>query len=237
MRIIDQMPDLPRLTFIHTSHVLIPMFTDLARKHLPSVETIHMLDESLIRNTIKAGRLTENTTRRVAGMIQLAREGGADVVMVTCSSIGDATAQAREHCDFPVLRIDEPLAGAAVAIGGVIGVAATLSTTLEPTVELLEATARRMGRQIKIVPLLAEGAFEAVLAGDTARHDAMVLEILRELRGTSDVVVLAQASMARVAALLPKEDIPDIPILASPELAIKSLAELFSKTEKTDSAG
>src|SRR3954451_20362232 len=72
---------MPTLAFIHTSHVLIPLFTELAKKHLAGVETFHMLDESLIRNTIRAGGLTEGTTHRVAGMIDLAREGGADVVM------------------------------------------------------------------------------------------------------------------------------------------------------------
>ena len=119
-------PEAPRkLAFLHTSHVLIPLFTQLAKEHLPGIETFHMTDESLIRNTIAAGRLTPNTIRRVAAMIGLAHDGGADAVMVTCSSIGHATALARSQYDFPVLRIDEALADTAVAAGTRIGVAAT----------------------------------------------------------------------------------------------------------------
>ena len=220
-----------KLAFIHTSHVLIPLFTDLANRHLPGVEVFHMSDDSLIKNTIRAGHLTENTTRRVAGMVDLAREGGANVVLVTCSSIGKATEMAREGRDFPVLRIDEALAEAAVnsfapGATGKLGVAATLSTTMEPTVELMRTTAVRLGRELTIVPALAEGAFEAVLAGDTARHDELLLGVLKKLREEVDVVVLAQASMARVAALLPAEGAP---ILSSPELAVLRAAAVLAE--------
>lgn len=221
------MPPAPKLAFIHTSHMLIPLFTDLAKQYLPGIETFHMSDESLIRNTIQAGRLTHATARRVAGMIGLAHDGGADVVLVTCSSIGRATEVARNHYDFPILRIDEAMADAAVERGTIIGVAATLLTTLDPTVELIQATADRLGRTVTIIPRLAAGAFEAVLAGDTARHDEMVLGILAELRTTTDVVVLAQASMARVASLLPAGD--GAPILSSPALAVQRAAQVIAE--------
>jgi Asp/Glu/hydantoin racemase len=213
-----------KLAFIHTSHVLIPLFTQLAKDHLPGVETFHMTDESLIKNTIAAGELTANTIRRVGAMIGLAHEGGADVVMVTCSSIGRATALARSQYDFPVLRIDEALAEKATALGGRIGVAATLSTTLEPTLELLRETAAKANRAVELIPALANGAFEAVIAGDIATHDALLLAKLAELTGKVDVVVLAQASMARVAAQLPAGGPP---ILASPELAVQQAKEVL----------
>ncbi|HXJ40711.1 MAG TPA: aspartate/glutamate racemase family protein [Bryobacteraceae bacterium] len=222
-----------RLAFIHTSHVLIPLFTELAKKHLPGVETFHMTDESLIQNTIRAGKLTDSTARRVAGMIGLAHDGGADVVMVTCSSIGKATSMAREQFDFPVLRIDESLAEEAVQAGSRIGVAATLSTTLDPTVELLQETADRTGRTVTLIPRLAAGAFEAVVAGDTARHDELLLAVLHELRREVDVIVLAQASMARVAALLPAGEGPLI--LSSPELAVRRAAAVIDQMKKAGS--
>jgi Asp/Glu/hydantoin racemase len=207
-----------KLAFIHTSHVLIPTFSGLARKILPELEMFHMTDESLIRNTIAAGGLTRTTVRRLVAMIGSAHEGGADAVMVTCSSIGPGVKVAREVFDFPVLRVDEPMAASAVAAGSRIGVAATLSTTLEPTIQLIKETAAAGGRDIQIVPFLCRGAFEAVIAGDTERHDAMVAEALAALRESVDVIVLAQASMARV---LTKLSPGGTPILSSPELALR----------------
>jgi len=207
-----------KLAFVHTSHVLIPLFSRLAKEILPELETFHMTDESLIRNTIQARELTRTTVRRLVAMIGSAHEGGADAVMVTCSSIGAGVKVARELFDFPVLRVDEAMTEAAVNTGRRIGVAATLRTTLEPTIALIEDAAVTAGRQIEIVPSLCEGAFEAVLAGDTDRHDAMLSRSLAALRDQVDVVVLAQASMARVVAQLPAGGPP---ILASPELAVR----------------
>jgi Asp/Glu/hydantoin racemase len=154
----------------------------------------------------------------LVALIGSAHEGGADAVMVTCSSIGPGVKEARAVFDFPVLRVDEPMAESAVQTGKRIGVAATLSTTLEPTMQLIEETAAARGQAVDILPCLCRGAFEAVLAGDTERHDSMVTEALASLRERADVIVLAQASMARVVAKLAPGGTP---ILSSPELALE----------------
>jgi Asp/Glu/hydantoin racemase len=210
------------LAFVHTSPVLVPAFSKLALDLLPGVETFHVVDESLIRNTIRAGELTRSTVNRVVSLIGHAHGGGADAVMVTCSSIGPSIDVARLVYDFPVFRIDEAMAGKAVTTARRIGVAATLSTTLEPTIALLETTAAKAGRDIEILPRLCEGAFAAVLSGDTDRHDRMVEQALRDLAPQVDLIVLAQASMARVAEKLgPGSAV----ILSSPELAVRSVRD------------
>ena len=210
---------MPTLAFIHTSPVLVPLFNSLCQRHLAGVEVFHIADESLIKNTIKAGKLEPLTTRRLAGYIQSARDAGADAVLVTCSSIGNATIASRPLFDFPVLRIDEAMAERAVDEGKIIGVLATLNTTLEPTQELVKTTAANRGKEVVVKARLCQGAFEAVLRGDTETHDRLVREGLLELLAECDLIVLAQASMARVVDQLPAE-LRTKPILASPELAI-----------------
>jgi len=214
------------IAYLHTSHVLIPLFTNLSKKELPEVEQFHMVDESLIRNTIRAKELTKATIRRVVNMVQSAWEGGADAVVVTCSSIGPAAAVASELLDFPVVRVDEAMAEQAVRAGRRIGVAATLRTTLEPTVALLRAKAADAGHEVDVVECLCEDAFAAVLCGDTGRHDRLLSDSLAQLRTSVDVVVLAQASMARVVASLPAGN-GYVPVLSSPELAVKRARSLL----------
>jgi Asp/Glu/hydantoin racemase len=213
-----------KLAFIHTSHVLIPLFAGLAAKLIPEVEVFHLTDESLIRNTISAGQLTKATTRRLVNMVGSAHDGGAAAVMVTCSSIGPGVAVARMLFDFPVFRVDEPMAREAVEMGKRIGVAATLRTTLDPTLELIRQTAAHQNRNVEITPSLAEGAFEAVLAGNTEKHDSLLIQALRDLRRKVDVVVLAQASMARV---VPQLESSGAPILSSPELAVRNARDVM----------
>jgi Asp/Glu/hydantoin racemase len=178
--------------------------------------------------------LTKTTIRRLVNMIESAHDGGAGAVMVTCSSIGPGVAVARTLFDFPVLRVDEPMAQAAVRIGGRIGVAATLRTTLEPTIALVEQTAAEENREIDIVPSLAEGAFEAVIAGDVERHDALLIESLGKLRSSTDVIVLAQASMARV---IPRLAVGGPPILSSPELAVRHARGILTGSREPALAG
>ena len=214
------------IAYLHTSHLLIPLFTELSRRELPDVEQFHMVDESLIKNTIRAQKLTRTTIRRVLAMVQLARDGGADAVVVTCSSIGPAVSLAHRIFDFPVIRVDEAMAEEAVRAGRRIGVAATLRTTLEPTVALLREKAVAAQRQVDVVESLCEGAFEAVLSGDTATHDRLLTDALTRLVSAVDVVVLAQASMAGVVQKLPA-DPGRVPILSSPELAVKSARSIL----------
>jgi Asp/Glu/hydantoin racemase len=213
------------LAFSHTGQVLVPVFSQLAKENLSGIDVFHMLDESLIRNTIAAGKLTKTTIHRLALMIESARLGGADAVMVTCSSIGEAAEIARRQFDFPILRIDQAMAEKAVEMGGRIGVAATLRTTLEPTMALIRDTAAQAGREVEIVPMLSDGAFECLIAGDAEKHDRMLTESLTHLSKQVDVIVLAQASMARVAAQFNGYGGP--PILASPELGIRRIRDLF----------
>lgn len=218
----------PTLALIHTSPVLVPMFNALAARMLPGVRVFHQVDESLIANTIRAGRLEKPTIRRIANQIDSARQAGADAVLLTCSSIGAAVPVARQLFDFPILRIDERLAAEAVAAGTRIGILATLRTTLEPTVAIIRDTAAELSHQPVITAHLCEGAFEAVIAGDIATHDKAVAAGLETLAQANDVIVLAQASMARVVDSL-GDALPKLPILSSPALAMEEARQILSR--------
>jgi len=157
--------------------------------------------------------------------VSSAEDSGADYILVTCSSIGAAVEKAAETANIPVLRVDQPMADLAVQTGKRIGVIATLQTTLEPTADLVKRRATLAGKEIELTSRLCEGAFEALMSGDAAKHDTLVASALRELSKEVDVILLAQASMARVVDTLNEAD-KIIPIIASPPTAIKYLASI-----------
>ena len=210
-----------RLTLIHTSGVMIPVFSELCTELLPDIEAVHMVDESLLKDIIRDGCLLKPTARRVVGHILSAEQAGTDAILVTCSSIGKATELGRELVNLPVLRIDEPMAIEALKAGSRIGVVATLPSTLNPTVDLIK---RQATQDINVTAKLCEGAFEAVISGDAATHDKIVSEGILGLIAQVDVIVLAQASMARVINTLPADKVT-VPVLSSPRLAIEHLAQ------------
>lgn len=216
------------LALVHTSPTLSPLFNELAARICPDARILHFVDESLIKNTIESGRLERSTMRRVISLIGSAFDAGADVALVTCSSIGPAVDIAAQLFDQPVLRVDRPMAEKAVHAGRRIGVAATLSTTLNPTADLVRTVAAEQGKDIEIIEQMCQGAFEAVMAGDGETHDRIVGEGLTEGLKGADAIVLAQASMARVLETLP-ENALTVPVFSSPKLGVERAREVLKE--------
>jgi len=215
-----------QLGLIHTSATLVPIFQQLCSAKVPEVDVFNIADDSLIKDVIRRGELTATTARRVVEHVASAEAAGADYILVTCSSIGRAVETAAGLANVPVLRVDQPMADKAVQMSKRIGVLATLPTTLEPTADLINRRAAKAGKQIELTSRLCEGAFDQLMSGNGAKHDAMVAAALKELASQVEVIVLAQASMARVVESLPAED-RRLPILASPPLAVEYLATVL----------
>jgi Asp/Glu/hydantoin racemase len=148
-----------------------------------------------------------------------------DCILNACSSVGDIVASMREQVKVPVVRIDEAMAEKAVRMGKRIGVTATLNTTLQPTLRLLKSKADESGVEVEFVPVLAEEAYKRLIAGDKDGHDEVLAEVLAQLIEQVDVVVLAQASMARVVRRLP-EAVQDR-FLTSPSLGMERVSEVL----------
>jgi Asp/Glu/hydantoin racemase len=213
-------PGKKRLALIHTVVGLTGVFQQLCAELMPNVEIYHIVDESLVRDTIRDGAPSPVTYTRLASYVRGAEEAGADAVLVTCSSIGPCVEAARPLVRIPVVRVDEAMADKAVQTGERIAVAATSATTLKPTTELIERKAAKARAKHTITSVVCEGAFDAVVRGDASTHDRIVSQRLRELDSKSDVIVLAQASMARVLETMKPGEI-HVPVLSSPRLGVE----------------
>ncbi|MEV7573325.1 aspartate/glutamate racemase family protein [Pseudarthrobacter sp. NPDC089323] len=220
----------PVLAMLHTVPGLVTEMESLAADVVPGLRVLHYVDESLLRDTIARGTTPGHVRRRLVDYARYAEESGAQALMVSCSSIGEAATAARDFVSIPVLRIDTPMADLAVASGHRIGVLATLSVTLGPTTRLIQEAAQRQDKWPLISARKAEGAFDALRAGDRALHDKLVLEAFAELAGASDVVVLAQASMARV--IEQTQDEPGGPaVLTSPASGMTQLSTVLRRKD------
>jgi len=215
-----------RLALIHTVAGLVPRFRELAAELMPDVETFDIVDETLLRDATTEGRVSLDTARRLVAHLAAAERHGADAILVTCSSMGNVVDAARPFAGVPLLRVDQAMAEQAVERGTRIGVLATLGSTLGPTAALIRRTADEAGREVEVRDRLCEGAFEALKAGETERHDESIREGLRELIGWAEVIVLAQASMARVIDSL-TDDERRTPILSSPRLGMERMRDLL----------
>jgi Asp/Glu/hydantoin racemase len=219
---------MPSVALVHTVPALAERFEELFAELLPSVEVRSVVAEQLLTRTVERGAPDGRTADELRALVEELR-ADADAVLVTCSTLGRLVDELAGGPGAPVLRVDEAMARRAVRGGRRVGVLATLSTTLEPTAELVERVAREEQREVVVVALRCAGAFEAVSAGDGERHDELVRAGLDELMPQVDVVVLAQASMARAVESLPEQ--PPVPVLSSPRLAVEDLASRFGQSE------
>ncbi len=207
------------IAFLHTGAVVIDGIEALARTALPEAEVISLLDPDIVADLRAGGTAAESVPGRLIALAGQAKAAGAEAVMFTCSSISGLAASVGEAAGLPVLRIDEAMADEAA--GHVrVAVIATLPTTLEPTIALIAERAALQGLAPELQPVLVDGAFEAVVAGDGERHDALVGAAIVAAAAQADVIVLAQASAARAAA---KVAVP-VPVLTSPARGVARLA-------------
>ncbi|MFG3003299.1 aspartate/glutamate racemase family protein [Streptomyces calvus] len=197
------------LALLHTSPVHVPVFDALRDEHHPGLELRHVVVEELLERARAAGpgAVADDVRRRV----REAADGGARAVLCTCSTIGDLAERAADGVGVPVLRVDRPMAGAAVAAGPRVVVLAALESTLGPTAALVRDEAARAGRSVEVRTAVVRGAWERFEAGDTAEYVRRVADAADAVTG-ADVIVLAQASMAPAERLTTTA----LPVLSSP---------------------
>ncbi len=216
-----------KLVLVHTVPVLLEVFNRLGQEILPGIQLLHVLDEPLLDRIRRRGCLAAEDAQRLQTHVNMAQEIEARAVLVTCSTVSPSVDEVSAPANLPVLKIDAAMIAEAVRRGTRIGVVATSATTLEPTQQLLQAQAKAVGRTIEIELVLVENALPALLNGDATTHDNLVKKAVLDLAQRTDVVVLAQASMARVLAAIVPAECPT-PVLSSPHLALQQIRQLLT---------
>ncbi|WP_326943707.1 aspartate/glutamate racemase family protein [Amycolatopsis sp. NBC_01307] len=214
-----------KIAILHTSFVFVsvePMINDLIAELVPDAEVLHFVDSDVLATVVREQGISPNSEARMTHLAQAAESAGADIIFSACSSLGPAVDVASRSVRTPVVKIDEAMAMRAAREGTRIGVLATVPTTLGPTSDLIQAKAKEIGRSLTLEQRLCEGAFSVLMSGDREKHDSMVIEQATDLAETVDMIVLAQASMSRLAEVL-QEKI-QLPVLASPRIGVDYLA-------------
>ena len=174
----------------------------------PDIQVYNIMDDSLLLDTRKYGGMTPTIASRMLNYANAAENSGADGVIVTCTSVNHATKMIRPLLNIPVINIEEPVAEMAAASGKRIGVLGTIPTSPGAISWEIEESAARLGKEIEIVPVVVDGAFDVLQSGDRDKHDEMVCEALYKLAKEVDCVVFAQISMS-----LLKHEAVEVPVL------------------------
>ncbi|UWQ37908.1 aspartate/glutamate racemase family protein [Leisingera aquaemixtae] len=194
-----------KLSLLHTAQVHADTFDRLA----PEAELAHLVRPDWLQRA--QGGIDITLRREITQAIRAA--DGA--VLCSCTTIGEVAEEAG------AIRIDWPMMQEAARIGGPVLMAYCLQSTAGPSEALLrrafgardpDLTCLELGRHWPLFEAGDSAGFAAAIAGD-------VCEALAAMDFTC--VVLAQASMAGAAELLRQQT--EVPVLASPEIAVRAL--------------
>jgi aspartate/glutamate racemase len=218
-----------RLALIHTVNwytksVIEPFAKKWSKEHR-DVEIINIMDDSLLSESLKNGGPTAAVIQRFTLYAMAAEAAGADVIMSTCTTMGEAMRCARRMVSVPLFNIDEPMAKEAVRIGDRLGVIATVPTSAPATRRLLEDEATQARRPIQIETVINEEAFSYLLQNNIERHDELVHREIDALSQRVDAIVLGQISLSQI------EHKSDVPILQVGNSGFAEAARVLNLTK------
>jgi len=202
-----------QVTILQTSFAKREDTVAYLQEKLPGVRVTFITDDTVLADVRQAGKPTPAVIERTMLYTMAAEKAGADLILFSCSTMGDVAELCQKFSAVPVVRIDAPMAKEAVALGERIALISTLETTQAPSRRLIERLGAEAGKQMQIDKYVQQEAWEALSSGDSGKHNEILLGEIRKLDTMGyDAIVMAQVSMR---ALLP--DLMDVktPLLCS----------------------
>lgn len=205
-----------RIACLHAAASNVALFDRaLIKPVLADVTLHHEVRADLLQAVEAAGSLTPALAEQTIEAL-LALAADADVVLLTCSTLGPAARIAALVASVPILRADAALAQLAVRDGGRVSVLCTAPSTLDATTELFERAAGQTGAEIRVQ--LVAGAWDRFRSGDEAGYLDLIARAARAAwQDGATQVALAQASMAPARQLVTPEplDLPSAAVAAA----------------------
>lgn len=186
---------------------------DFLKKHVPNVRVEFITDSTLLNEVRANGGPTQRVIDRMTLYAKAAELSGADLIVNSCSTVGEVADIYAKAVSIPVMKIDLPMAREAVEHGERIALIATVETTLGPSQRLIEEEGWLKNKKMHCDQYLQTDAWCALQAGDPEEHNRLLLNKIRELdKSGYDAIVMAQVSMR---ALLPELKNIHTPLLCS----------------------
>src|SRR5665648_515589 len=179
---------------IHTVFPIVENFKAIFKKKLGNQPVIiyNIVDDSILPRIVAAGGLSSGIISTVYQHISSAEKIGADIILVTCSSISEVVDMVSTLVSVHVIKIDDVMTDEAVKIATSLGVVATIKTTLYPTMNQLKKKIVKEGKDINIVPLLCSDAYKALIyEGNPEKHDLLLYKGIEKIIEDVDAIVLA----------------------------------------------
>jgi aspartate/glutamate racemase len=211
-----------RIALIHAyAHAVAPLNAAFAH-WWPEALVMNLLDDSLsvdLQNT--AGVPDRAMRERFRDLANYALSTGAHGLVFTCSAFGPCIeAVIQQHPGKVILKPNQALLTASVQQAQPIGLLASFGPTLT-------SMAAEFPPSVTLHTALAQGALQALEAGDLITHDLAVVQAAQDLAAQGcQCIALAQISLARAAPAV--RQATGLPVLTTLDSTVHLLRQNLS---------
>lgn len=195
----------------------------------PEADLFSILEEALSADRASERVPVAQLNDRIVEIARYAEKLNPDGILYTCSAFGNGIETAANTSHLPVLKPNEAMFEQALNHGD----RQVMIYTFPPSVagmekEFYQETAKRRSKAT-IRSVYAEGAREALDRGDINIHDEIVAKTASTI-DQADAIMLAHFSTATAADRT--RAATSIPVLTSPESAIRKMQQLVCHSAK-----
>ena len=106
---------------------------------------------------------------------------GADLIVNSCSTVGEVADEYRKEVSIPVMKIEDPMCQEAAKLGTKFAIFGTVETSMGPVARIIERLVAERGEKAECKLFVQNAAWDALVAGHPEEHNRILLENIRKL--------------------------------------------------------
>ena len=193
------------IALIHTTPFVLEPILKALKPFNEKYHFYHMMDEAVLIRMMQDGNSLELTVPWLTGLVETTLKGGAEGIIVSCSSLSPAVQTVAAEFSKPVVRIDEALYRSVFTQKKKPAVLMTNPTNEGPARILADEMKEELGLEYSVPFFVCREAFKALQEGDASAHDQEVVKEIHRILEEHDGIILSQISIERVRSLLPQD--------------------------------
>jgi len=214
----------PRIALIHATPVAMAPVAEAFDTHWAEAELVNLLDDSLSTDRSRHDDLQADLSNRIQSLARYADGIGCDAILFTCSAFGAAIELTAKVLKKPALKPNEAMFEDALTYGSRVSMVYTFEAARAGMEQEFYDLAARHPFAATLNCQFATGAMDALRVGNAEQHNRLIAETIATMP-PADVILLAHFSTSR--ALHAAEAVTSVPILSSPDAAVRKLRRLL----------
>ncbi len=143
----------PHVCILQTSFAKREDTVAFLKEKVPGVRVEFITDSTLLTDVRANGGPSQAVIDRMTLYAKAAEISGADLIVNSCSTVGEVADIYAKEVNIPVMKVDLPMAQEAVRLGTKIALIATVETTLGPSQRLIEKVGAEQGKKMECTQL------------------------------------------------------------------------------------